>query len=158
MMLKVYPSQQAAWNDYNASYVGIDDSRPTELIGVGSDLIEIALAANKIRDEYYRPASRFEETVADKFDRLANQWKNETLHLSSIHQISMHPAYQEIIGMGDKAILLILREMEQSPDHWFWALRSITGVNPINDESRGNILKMTEEWLRWGRINEYLQS
>ena len=34
------------------------------------------------------------------FGALAVQWMRETRHLSSDHEIAMHPSYQRIIGMG----------------------------------------------------------
>jgi hypothetical protein len=53
-----------------------------------------------------------------------------------IHCISTnHPAYQRIIEMGQPVMPLIFRELEREPDHWFWALQSITGENPVKLES-----------------------
>ena len=69
-----------------------------------------------------------------------------------------HPAYQQIVGMGDKAIPLILRELEQAPDHWFWALKAITGVNPVPREERADIKAMAKHWLEWGREEGYRPS
>ena len=36
-----------------------------------------------------------------------------------------HPAYQQIISMGEAALPLILRELERNKDHWFLALMAI---------------------------------
>lgn len=48
----------------------------------------------------------------------------------------MHPAYQQIIGMGEKALPLILRDLRDRPTgHWFWALNAITGEEPTLGES-----------------------
>src|SRR6185436_14010617 len=58
-----------------------------------------------------------------KFDALAAQWRRETAMLSSTSQIVMHPAYQRIMAMGEKAVPLILRELQKEPEHWFYALR-----------------------------------
>ncbi len=68
----------------------------------------------------------------------------------------MHPAYQQIIGMGQDAIPLILAEMKRKPGHWFWALKSITGEDPVLPEQRGRIKKMTEAWINWGRNQGYI--
>ena len=81
--------------------------------------------------------SRFQR----RFDRLAKQWAREASHYSSIQDMCMHPAYQRIIGMGPKAVPLILRQLERSPDHWFWALSAITEEEPVAEEN-------------WGRIDE----
>ena len=40
---------------------------------------------------------------------------------------------------GAAAVPLILRELERSIDHWFWALGAITGANPIVEEHRGRL-------------------
>ena len=68
--------------------------------------------------------------IEAQFERLATDWKHETAHLSSPVMIAEHRAYQEIIGMGKDAIPFILRDLEESPSLWFWALRSIAGESP----------------------------
>ena len=62
----------------------------------------------------------------------------------------MLPAYQQIIGMGLDALPLILRELQQEADHWFWALRAITGIDPVPKSSAGKIEEMRDAWLAWG--------
>jgi hypothetical protein len=70
--------------------------------------------------------------------------------------MSMHPAYQRIIGMGEKAIPLILAELAERPGHWFWALASITGEDPVAEQSRGKLREMASAWLAWGRQKGYI--
>ncbi len=84
-----------------------------------------------------------------KFFSLSNIWKEETLHLSSITDICTHPAYQQIIGMGVSVLPFIINELKNSPNHWFWALKSITGEDPVPEADRGNINKMTIAWIEW---------
>lgn len=91
-----------------------------------------------------------------KFNRLKTEWEAETAHFSSITKIAMHSAYQQIIGMGQVAIPLILSEMDKKPDHWFWALRSITGEDPVLPEHKGRLKQMTEDWLKWGKEHSYV--
>ena len=90
-----------------------------------------------------------------KFQSLANQWRKETRHLSLMSDIVLNTAYQQIIGMGALAIPLILQELKEQPDHWFWALRSIVGESPIPSADRGRLPKMTEAWLAWGQEHGY---
>lgn len=71
--------------------------------------------------------------------------------LSSSTEKVMHPAYQRIIGLGPAVIPLVLRDLEQQGGHWFWALRALTGENPVKPEDAGQVRKMTESWLEWGR-------
>lgn len=86
-----------------------------------------------------------------RFRELASAWMRDVINCSSVTQMSMHPAYQQIIGMGPDAVPLILRELEREANHWFWALRSITGEDPVPPASRGRVREMAAAWLSWGR-------
>lgn len=90
-----------------------------------------------------------------RFRRLAATWKDERGATSSITDMAMQPAYQEIIGMGQDALPFLFRELEEEPDHWFWALKAITGEDPVPPESRGRVEEMAQDWLRWGREQGY---
>ena len=94
--------------------------------------------------------------VRQRFQILATQWREENALTSSVAEMAMHPAYQQIIGLGPAAIPLILKELEREPDHWFWALRSITGENPVLPEDAGRMQKMVASWLEWGRLRGYI--
>lgn len=95
------------------------------------------------------------EPLSARFNALTNQWRRKTRHLSLMSDIVLNTAYQQIIGMGLPAIPLLLRELKHQPDHWFWALRSITGENPVPAADRGRLSKMAEAWLKWGEENGY---
>jgi hypothetical protein len=84
-----------------------------------------------------------------RFRELVRQWKEATLSLSSVTDMAMHPAYQQIIGMGCAVLPLLLEELRRDPDHWFWALQAITGINPVPTQDRGDLVRMTEAWLAW---------
>jgi len=90
-----------------------------------------------------------------KFVDLAAQWRHETRHLSLMSDIVINTAYQKIIGMGTPVVGLILQDLKRQPDHWFWALRSITGENPVEPSNRGRVGEMATAWLEWGRQNGY---
>lgn len=137
-------------DDYSSS-VGVDHARPNRLIGAGQDLVELHVESLRVHHDQWLPASRQLETAKEKFERLANRWRKETAFQSSIHAIALHPAYQEIIGMGYQAVPLMLRALEDGPEHWFWALCAITGVDPVPSADRGDVPKMSEVWLVWGR-------
>ncbi|WP_414513389.1 hypothetical protein [Nostoc sp. PCC 9305] len=93
--------------------------------------------------------------IETTFSELAEQWRRETGMLSVASKISMHPAYQRIIGMGQPVVPLIMRELEREPDHWFWALSAITGANPVKAEQRGRLQQMAVAWIEWGKANGY---
>lgn len=93
--------------------------------------------------------------IEARFRELANRWRTEAAGNGTVRHMAMHPAYQQIIGMGRTVVPLILAELEREPDHWFWALHAITGANPVPEDSRGILSKMTEAWLTWGRERGY---
>lgn len=96
-------------------------------------------------------------TLQQQFTQLVNTWKQDTAHLSNITTRAMHPAYQRIIGMGREAIPFILEEFRRGKlDDWFWALYAITGENPITEDIAGDVERMAEAWLQWGRETGYL--
>jgi hypothetical protein len=95
------------------------------------------------------------ETVEARFRRLASIWNAETGHLSSTTKIINHPAFQEIIGMGPAVIPFMLREMDERPRLWVWALPEITGVNPVSPGDGGNVAKMSQAWLHWAKEHGY---
>src|SRR5260370_42573874 len=97
------------------------------------------------------PAATDEDKLRERFEKLAVQWREETKYLSCSTEIAMHPAYQQIIGMGPAALPFILRELEQKPYHWYWALMCITGADPVPQEYKGQRQKMREFWLQWAK-------
>jgi hypothetical protein len=97
---------------------------------------------------------RFKEANLVRFKELLSRWHNERGITSSLTKIVLCQSYQEIIGMGPDAILLILRQLKiegDKPDYWFWALQSLTGENPVPQENIGDFRAMAYAWLRWGR-------
>ena len=97
-----------------------------------------------------------DEKLRARFHRLAAQWRDECQLLSSTTAKAMHPAYQQIIGLGPDALPLIFEELSERPGPWFWALKSITGEDPVPPADAGDIRRMTEAWLDWGRKHGHL--
>lgn len=83
-----------------------------------------------------------------EFAVLAEQWRRETRFSSSLDEKILHPAYQSIIAMGKSAVPLVLSELASHHGHWFWALRFMTGEDPVPEGS--NIAQAREIWLEWG--------
>jgi hypothetical protein len=86
----------------------------------------------------------------ERFQRLRDQWKEQSRYLSNSAQMALLRPYQRIIGMGTAAVPLILEELRREPDHWFWALEAITEENPVSPDDAGRVPAMTTAWLRWG--------
>ena len=112
-------------------------------VGAGSVLAEGPVSA-------LPPSSS--HTPDEEFQELAARWRDETEHLSST-SVFTHPAYQRIIGMGRPVVPLLLRDLPRTQSHWFWALRAITGENPVAPEDAGNVQKMMDAWLAWGEAH-----
>jgi hypothetical protein len=125
--------------------------------GVGQDSKTVRRYIEELLTDYYKPLSRQWANPVIRFNNLENEWKESTSMLSSITEIVMHSSYQQIIGIGPSAIPFIFLSMRREPDHWFWALKAITGEDPVPAEYRGKIKKMTEAWLDWGKRNLYLE-
>lgn len=90
-------------------------------------------------------------TTADRFRRLAAEWKEQARFLSDTRKMAMLRPYQAIIGMGLPVVPLILEELKREPDHWFWALEVITDENPVPAEARGDVTGIADAWLDWGK-------
>lgn len=123
------------------------DSGPTGLSSAAS------LVDRSIRNA----VSHWNETITSeragltgKFQHLAGWWKRDTEFQSSPARIALHPAYQRIIGMGRDVLPLILRDLERTQAQWFWALQAISGEDPVREEDRGYVDRMTRAWIRWG--------
>lgn len=88
----------------------------------------------------------------EDFQALADKWRTETAHLSSIAAKVSHPAYLRIIGLGPVVIPLVLRRLETEPAYWFTALRSLTGFDPTRPEDAGSFASTRAAWLQWGQL------
>ncbi len=93
-------------------------------------------------------------TVA-RFRQLADQWIAETINISSVSDMLLHPAYQAIIGMGPAIIPLLLDELKREPNHWFAALKAVTGENPVSPAYAGDVDMMVDAWLAWAEQRGY---
>ena len=97
-----------------------------------------------------------QESDEERFAHLADRWRKETRFVSSSTEQVLNGAYQQIIGMGRSALPLILRSLNSQGGHWFWALKHISGEDPLSPEEAGNYEKSREAWLAWGQEHHYL--
>lgn len=105
--------------------------------------------------KYVAETIYYEAGVSKKFQHLVDLWSEDTIYMSSITAMVAHPSYLKIIALGEKAVPLLLGELEKSPNYWFHALTAITEEDPIPKEARGRLREMTEIWLEWGRDKDY---
>jgi hypothetical protein len=96
------------------------------------------------------------ERLRPEFEKLAKQWKRETSIAGSLSKIVIHPAYQRIMAMGPEVIPLILRDLSESPAHWFWAMHNLVPKGSDPAEGATTIKDATRAWLDWGKREGYL--
>ena len=95
----------------------------------------------------------WDEFVA-KFHRHAAAWEGAMfLFLSEMFK---DEDYLAIIDMGPAVVPLILRRLEAKPHWWMSALMRLTGEDPTEGQYRGELMKMREVWLEWGRKRNLL--
>lgn len=94
-------------------------------------------------------------STVERFNDLATKWRNTRNSVGSVLEMCSNFAYQQIIGMGQDAIPLILRDLENDIDHWFWALGAITGANPVVEQHRGRLKLMAQDWFAWAKKQGY---
>lgn len=144
-MIDVAQSQDLFFQDASVSSVSREVGRPVwQLMRIGW---ENGLSTSLTEMESIVPS----DAIAKRFQRLAKAWRDECAHLSSMREMALHPAYQQIIGMGLNALPFIFAELEREPNHWFWALRAITGEDPVVPDHRGSIRRMAQDWLQWAK-------
>jgi hypothetical protein len=115
----------------------------------------VSSASKAIRDQRLAAQRHAGEPVTrrplgQRFAELAATWQEERGYSSSLKDMVLSPSYQRVIALGRPVVPYILAELARKPDHWFWALTTITGVNPIAHEVAGHLRAMTEAWIRWG--------
>jgi len=97
------------------------------------------------------------QRLEQQFAKLTDEWREATAFKSSLTEMCAQPAYQRIIGMGRLALPMIFRELTHEPDHWFWALKAITGCDPVPPAHRGDLGLMAADWLAWGQSRGYVE-
>ena len=96
---------------------------------------------------------KYPDWMRERFLELADQWEYETVLLSSSDWAAEHPAYREIVSMGEPVVPMILERMRSQGGHWFDALHQIIGADPVEPADHGNISAMQDAWLKWGDAN-----
>jgi PAS domain-containing protein len=92
-----------------------------------------------------------EQTIEERFRKLADEWARETSTISSVDALVSHPKYQDIIRLGWDVVPVLLRDLQNNGDFWFPALAEITGLRPFDRRDAGKSIKMTAAWISWGK-------
>ena len=89
--------------------------------------------------------------IEQQFIDLTTSWKRETAAYSTMFHKTVNNNYLGIIGMGYPVVPFILNDLKKGPEHWFIALKAITKENPVSKEDIGDLRKMSEAWIEWGK-------
>lgn len=100
-------------------------------------------------DAFYAPGAN--DDLQGQFNHLVELWKAGRGPTSTAVAMATHPAYKRIISMGRPALPMILKELSAHRDHWFIALGTIAGTNPVRAADRGNVARMADAWVAWGQ-------
>ena len=100
-------------------------------------------------------AALVDPELTARFLQLVSEWKSATAGLSSPRAVTEHPAYPQIIAMGEPVLPLIFRDLQDNGGWWYPALRTLTGANPVPESASGQPELNAAAWLRWGRENGY---
>ena len=76
------------------------------------------------------PATKRAAGLEQRFLELAERWREETQFYSMSRQLVEHPAYREILQMGEVAVPWILRDMAMTGARWT--------LSPRRDHGRGS--------------------
>jgi hypothetical protein len=91
------------------------------------------------------------DVVGEQFRKLASEWSEDTWHISSISDLTAHPSYRKIIDMGMDVVPFLLKDLQQTHRFWFVALSEITKLRPFDPRHAGDVAKMTDAWVTWGK-------
>ena len=122
--------------------------------GASRDVRRVDSQAAELRSTYHASVAITdrEAIVTEIFQVLAAQWREDTRFESSLMQSITHPAYRAIVQLGQDAVPVLLKQLQQQQlEPWFFALREITGVDPVASAQRGNMQAIAGAWLHWGR-------
>jgi len=135
----------------------IASSKLTTVLAEESQTWRSVKATHAPRQHVVPKQLAFEFSFEQMFRSLVRQWRDDTEHMSNVNKANAHPAYQQIIGMGrvltSQIVPLLLKELEERPDHWFRALVEITGTDPA--EGQDTFEGAISSWLDWGKRKGY---
>lgn len=155
VVMVVPPLNAAATGERGPVTVSVQRTKEPSFVAMVNRNGEIVSIEN--RDEFLCDSKpMFPGDLAARFNQLASLWRSEIGPSSSAIKMANHPAYKKIIEIGEDAVPLILKELKDRPAQWFIALTKITGENPILHDDRGDMRRMVDAWLNWGREREHI--
>jgi len=132
------------------------DQRPVQIFtGLSSTAGSTVVTTASLSGGPWHPVEPVLDEDWLEFSLLAAQWKRDTAVLSSRTKMTASRFYRRIIEMGEaRAVPQIIRQIRlegRKPDHWWPALRELTGADPVPQESKGDGLVAARLWIEWAR-------
>lgn len=87
------------------------------------------------------------QNIQEKFEALDEAWSNERPGSSKVSVNSF--SYQQIVGMGQAVVPLLLDRLREGEGHWVYALMCITGEKVHTDDMVGDADRVIRAWLDW---------
>lgn len=121
---------------------------------VESDLSEDLLDVEPELKNLHLDEDSFEHVyMKDKFFNLTSAWESKTKLHSSISKIIEDENFRKIVEMGDKAIPLIIEEIDKKPSTLVWALNLIT-QSSLQSNQRLTVTEACSRWAKLWRSNQ----
>ncbi|MBA7525828.1 hypothetical protein ES705_17986 [subsurface metagenome] len=121
---------------------------------VESDLSEDLLDVEPELKNLHLDEDSFEYVyMKDKFFNLTSAWESKTKLHSSISKIIEDENFKKIVEMGDKAIPLIIEEIDKKPSTLVWALNLIT-QSSLQSNQRLTVTEACSRWAKLWRSNQ----
>jgi hypothetical protein len=96
------------------------------------------------REDVMKTAARI------RFDALNAEWFTETTFQPSVARICLHPAFLDIVSMGETAVPFIVESLRQRPSFLIEALRRIVGSSPETSVgANGEVQDAAAAWIHW---------
>ena len=136
------------------------DNSTTRDFFLRANVREVIVMDIDIFPDSYNQASnlrRRETNIGQRFQELAQGWREETGFMSSPLQRVQSMYYKEIIRLGPDVVPEIIKELSKRPDNWFyildiWVPRE---ENPIKQDLN-SFTKTVQAWVEYGKRKGYL--
>lgn len=96
----------------------------------------------------------------DEFDSLVTELDTQCAGLSTSKKMLNHPIYSKLLELGASALSLVLYRLQHGDNSrcLYGILRAAEKNGPtIPDCDIGNIEKVKNHWLQWGKEKGYIE-
>ncbi|HEV3000178.1 MAG TPA: hypothetical protein VGW75_05500 [Solirubrobacteraceae bacterium] len=106
-------------------------------------------------------SSRLNASISEsrlQFSLLADELESAMLGAGSTRRVSRHPAYAELVDMGDSAIPYLLERVREPGVRPLW-LRLLSALTPFPPGAGcETISDAAAAWIQWGSVRGYANS